>query len=147
MERVIFRKEYDPYQKRWGYLAGYPDVKAKSGFILCLPFKAEEGNLICEPHTEVAYDYWISKKLIHKDTDEAEQLLKLIISYYGDEEFKVVEKATKRKTDEFHWQHIQFVNGGNPYICKTAKEFGRLQRKYRLEKIQENFWLANEIIL
>ena len=43
----------------------------------------------------------------------------------------------------FTWQHIQFVDGGNPYICKTEKEFKRMQKKYNLVEIKKNFWLAN----
>lgn len=43
----------------------------------------------------------------------------------------------------FSWQHIKFADGSNPYICKTEKEFKRIQKKYNLTKIEENFWLAN----
>lgn len=43
---------------------------------------------------------------------------------------------------DFTWQHIEFVNGGNPYICKTKKEFKRIQSKYVLEYIREGFWKA-----
>ncbi len=44
------------------------------------------------------------------------------------------------------WQHIQFEDGSNPYICKTEKEFNRIKRRYgkRLEKIQERFWIVRE---
>ena len=42
----------------------------------------------------------------------------------------------------FKWQHIQFSDGSNPYICKTQKEFDRMRRKYTLQKINEGFWLA-----
>ena len=40
------------------------------------------------------------------------------------------------------WQHIQYENGSNPYICKTESEFNRLKRKYgkRLEPLKEGFW-------
>ena len=43
------------------------------------------------------------------------------------------------------WQHIQYSNGSNPYICKTEAEFERLQNKYgcALEKIKDGFWLVN----
>ncbi len=45
------------------------------------------------------------------------------------------------------WQHIQYENGSNPYICKTEKEFKRLKRKYgkRLQQIQEGFWIVREL--
>lgn len=43
------------------------------------------------------------------------------------------------------WQHIQYSDGSNPYICKTEEEFQRLQKKYgcALEKIKNGFWLVN----
>lgn len=45
------------------------------------------------------------------------------------------------------WQHIQYENGSNPYICTTEKEFNRIKRKYgkRLEKIQDGFWIVREV--
>ena len=39
----------------------------------------------------------------------------------------------------YEWQHIEFLDG-NPYICKTEKEFKRIKRKYNLVKICEGFW-------
>ena len=42
------------------------------------------------------------------------------------------------------WQHIQFADGSNPYICKTEKEFKRMQKKYQLEMIKPRFWIARE---
>ena len=40
---------------------------------------------------------------------------------------------------EFKWQHIEFTEG-NPYICKTEKEFKRLQKKYKMVQIADGFW-------
>ena len=47
---------------------------------------------------------------------------------------------------EFRWQHIQYEDGSNPYICTTEKEFNRIKRKYgkRLQKIQEGFWYVRD---
>ncbi len=42
----------------------------------------------------------------------------------------------------FNWYHIQFNDGGNPYICKTEKELKRIQKKYNLVKIKDNFYKA-----
>lgn len=39
----------------------------------------------------------------------------------------------------YEWQHIEFLEG-NPYICKTEKEFKRIKRKYNLVKICDGFW-------
>ena len=43
---------------------------------------------------------------------------------------------------KFRWQHIQFADGSNPYICMTEKEFKRIQKKYNLTQIKDGFWLA-----
>lgn len=39
----------------------------------------------------------------------------------------------------YQWQHIEFIEG-NPYICKTEKEFKRMYKKYRLVQIKDGFW-------
>ena len=44
--------------------------------------------------------------------------------------------------NNFTWQHIEFEHSGNPYICKTEKEFNRMKAKYGLVEIQQNFWLV-----
>ena len=44
--------------------------------------------------------------------------------------------------EDFTWQHISFRNGSNPYICKTEKEFNRINKKHNLVAIQKNFWLV-----
>lgn len=40
------------------------------------------------------------------------------------------------------WQHIEFSDGRNPYICKTEDEFECMRKKYTLINIKEGFWLA-----
>lgn len=42
----------------------------------------------------------------------------------------------------FNWQHIEFENGSNPYICMTEENFNKIKEKYNLVKISDNFWLA-----
>lgn len=42
----------------------------------------------------------------------------------------------------FEWQHIQFIDGSNSYICKTDNEFKRIQKKYNLINLGGRFWLA-----
>ena len=44
----------------------------------------------------------------------------------------------------FRWQHIEFANGSNPYICMTRENFDYMKKKYRLVAIKENFWKAFE---
>ena len=46
----------------------------------------------------------------------------------------------------FTWQLISFVDGSNPYICKTEKEFKRMKAKYILKKIDDNCWQATDSI-
>ena len=46
----------------------------------------------------------------------------------------------------FTWQLISFIDGSNPYICKTEKEFKRMKTKYILEKIRDNCWQATDSI-
>lgn len=43
-------------------------------------------------------------------------------------------------------QHIEFIDGSNPYICKTKREFARMKEKYVLEKIKDDFWKATDRI-
>ena len=47
---------------------------------------------------------------------------------------------------DFEWQLISFVDGSNPYICKTEKEFKRIKSKYVLKKIGDNCWKATDSI-
>lgn len=42
----------------------------------------------------------------------------------------------------FEWQHIEFTDGSNPYICTTKREFERMKLKYHLVFIKEGFWKA-----
>lgn len=47
---------------------------------------------------------------------------------------------------DFKWQHISFIDGSNPYVCKTEKEFKRMKSRYVLEKIDDNCWKATDSI-
>lgn len=44
--------------------------------------------------------------------------------------------------ESFNWQHIEFENGSNPYICTTEESFEWMAEHYDLEQIKENFWIA-----
>ena len=93
-ERVIFRREYDPYMKMWGYIAGFPDDPANLGRMVVLPFQIlENGDYLYECFDEATIDYFLSKKIIHKNDPIVPELLKALekrIDY--ETEFKVVEK-------------------------------------------------------
>ena len=41
------------------------------------------------------------------------------------------------------WNSIHFIDGSNPYICKTEKEFEKMKQRYVLQSTSENgFWKA-----
>ena len=42
----------------------------------------------------------------------------------------------------FEYQHIEFIDGSNPYICTTKKEFKKMKEKYIMENIGKNMWKA-----
>jgi hypothetical protein len=44
------------------------------------------------------------------------------------------------------YQHIEFINGSNPYISKTEKDFKRMCEKYLLIPVAENCWKATDRI-
>ena len=44
------------------------------------------------------------------------------------------------------YQHIEFIDGSNPYICKTEKSFKWMKEHYVLKPIKEGFWKATERI-
>ena len=46
--------------------------------------------------------------------------------------------------ERFRWQHIEFINGGNPYISKTREDFEMMKSKYKLTQIKFCFWIAEE---
>lgn len=44
------------------------------------------------------------------------------------------------------YQHIEFINGSNPYISKTEKDFKWMCEHYVLIPIADNFWKATDRI-
>ena len=91
MERVIFRKEYNPYTKKWGYLACFPDDEANRGRIAATPFHFVDGLAVFEPYSELDFGYYYKKKIIHKEDALIGKLLDAIESYYNCK-FSVCEK-------------------------------------------------------
>lgn len=96
-ERVIFRREYNPYRKEWGFLACFPDMSALPGNIGVTSFTPDSyGRWECWGGTEVSLDYYYSKKIIHKGTEEAEKCLEILKYFYPEDEegyvYEVCEK-------------------------------------------------------
>ena len=42
----------------------------------------------------------------------------------------------------FDWKLIEFVDGSNPYVCKTKKEFNRMEKKWYLVEISSDHYKA-----
>lgn len=93
-EKVIFRHEYNPYTKEWGYLAIFPEEKASLGRVAALPFCFNDERIVFEPYTEIDTNYMYSKKIVHKN-DPVVPLLKSNIEKYYGTEFEVVEKIMR----------------------------------------------------
>ena len=96
-ERVIFRREYDPYMEMWKYLAVFPDDLSDSGRIGAIPFYRKNFSAMewwFEPYGEVAFPYYYGTKIIHKNDPVVHELLKAVEDYfeYKPGEFKVCEK-------------------------------------------------------
>ena len=96
-ERVIFRHEYDPYKKQWGYLALFPDDEARPGYIEGVGFYKGLMNIwYFEPFSEISLDYMYSKQIIHKDHPIIPVLVDVIEERYQIK-VKVIERITRRK--------------------------------------------------
>lgn len=91
MERVIFRREYDPYMKEWGFLAAFPDDDAGRGLIAAVPFKIREGKAVFENYGEISLDYYYHKKLIKRKDPAMGTLRKALEDRYNTK-FRVCEK-------------------------------------------------------
>ena len=93
MERVIFRKEKNPYTKETDYLALFPDDEANPGRVECLPFSFDGyGTAWFELYCEADWRYILGKtRIVHKRDAIAETLLKTV-SAYCESELKLMEK-------------------------------------------------------
>lgn len=93
MERVIFRKEKNPYTKETDYLALFPDDEANPGRVLCLPFSFDGyGTTWFEACCEVDWRYILDKtRIVHKRDAIAETLLKTVSEYF-ETQFQMMEK-------------------------------------------------------
>lgn len=95
-EKVIFRKEKNPYTGRTQYLAVFPEDPANPCGVAAVAFDSNDGHVWFEPFCEIVLDYYYKHtKLIHKNTEEAQKCLDVLQKYYNTE-FQVVEKITNR---------------------------------------------------
>lgn len=94
MERVIFRKEKNPYAPGGeSFLVVFPDDEANPGRLGCVSFYFENGRTYYEPYGECSREYYYGTRIIHKGTEEAARCLQAIEAYY-DGKYKVCEKLT-----------------------------------------------------
>lgn len=94
MERVIFRKEYDPYMKEWGFLAAFPDDDCNDGTISGVSFWFDaNGKAWFETYTDYSLPYYYSKKIVRRKDPMIGKLRKAVEEYYGTK-FRVCEKVT-----------------------------------------------------
>lgn len=86
MERVILRREYEPYTKKWGYLACFPDDEANPGYVGAIPFHfIDDNEAIFEPYCEIALGYMYAKKIIHKNEPDIEKCIQMLNKFYNTE--------------------------------------------------------------
>ena len=96
MERVIFRKEKNPFDRTTPhYLAVFPDDKANPGHVACLPFHFDgHGQSVFEPYCEADMDYYYRTNLVHRFDEETPKLLGAIQDYYHTP-FRIMQKLPR----------------------------------------------------
>ena len=93
-ELVIFRREFDQYRQAETFLAVFPQDEANIGRFAALPFAFNNGRPVFEPYCEIAQQYYYKNtRIVHKNTELAEKLLKTIEDFYG-EQFEVRERMS-----------------------------------------------------
>ena len=105
-EKVIFRREYDPYQKAWNYFACFPDDEKETwwSYVGCIPFYLKDENnpdsWVKEPYTSVSCNYYYKTKIIHKSDPIVPTLIAALDSMWLHRDcdydgWKVVEKIIR----------------------------------------------------
>lgn len=105
-EKVIFRREYDPYTKTWGYLACFPDDEKEVywSYIGAIPFYLNDENnpnsWVREPYSSMSYNYYLHTKIIHKNDPIIPTLIAALESMQlqteiGNPGYVVVEKVMR----------------------------------------------------
>lgn len=98
-ERVIFRREYDPYMEMWKYLCIFPDDPANPGMVSCLSMYKEvhygTNKWIYEPLSEANIFYIYKQKIVHKNDPIIPELVQVLKDIYGGE-YRVMEKVVRK---------------------------------------------------
>ena len=95
-EKVIFRREYNPYTKEHGFLAVFPETVDRLRRVTVLPFcfrKDFTGKEypVFECHNDADIDYLYKRKIVHKNDKIIPVLLSAIEKFYG-QQFCVAER-------------------------------------------------------
>lgn len=94
-ERVVFRKEFDPYMKMWKYLAVFPDDVASIGMWMAVPIWKVNNHPWRESAGEVSWDYYYNMtKVVHKKDPIVEELVEILKFFYGGE-YEVKERIAR----------------------------------------------------
>lgn len=100
MERVIFRREYDPYMKMEKVLACFPDDIANPGRIGSVTMYFQHDMTFFEPYNEVSLDWYYGSTKPLKDAELAEKCKLELEKYYRrvtyKPRFKIVQKIIRR---------------------------------------------------
>ena len=93
-EKVVFRKEYDPYMKIWKYLAVFPDDIARRGMYMAVPIWKINGQPWRENAVEISASYYLRTKVVHKNDPIVNELVEILKFFYGGE-YRVMEKIMR----------------------------------------------------
>ena len=95
-EKVIIRREYDPYMKIWKWLCIFPETYEGNNTWGCIPiWKDGHGQWWSECYTAGTLDYFYKCKIVHKNTPEAAEVIEGL-KKFCDGEYEVVEKMKWR---------------------------------------------------
>lgn len=91
-ERVVFRREYDPYAKAYRYLAVFPDDATRSGIYMAVSIWKSDGRPWRSKAREIPWSYYYNMtETVHKDDPIVDELVE-ILKYFYDGEYDVKER-------------------------------------------------------
>lgn len=95
-ERVVMRREYDPFMEIEKVLCVFPDDRANPGKLCYVVMWFDgHGTAWFEPYGECDYYYYLHLKPL-KDVEMVEKCKAALEARYGGK-FKVVQKITRRR--------------------------------------------------
>jgi len=96
MERVVIRKDYDPYMSIEKYLAVFPDDECNVGRYPFVSFYFNDNRPVFEPYGEMDWWYYYGKtKPVKAKSDEARECVAALEAYYN-VPFRAMEKIRRQ---------------------------------------------------